>query len=368
MRAFISYSSTDRALARRIAEMLRTRGFDIWIDEGELGPGDSLASSIASAIGQINLFVVILTKYSVSSKWVKFELEQALNRMVGGEVKIAPLRFDDSEVPEYLKGQTWGDVRTDEDLVRHLNHTVRQLGVRIPMPPELIKERFEARTPVRYGLRLVPSQEFREDGFLGPEERRYVFIGDYAEQCGRSLRQILSNLWMGDAFEQVSNANLAWTAVIFEIGDLNRQRLGLMPATWKAIFRILSSKNRLGMFSPSPEERKRLGPRGRDYYEGDQEYWFDRITSRKAYEIEGKGKVSPYEMLKTHFGYDDNCFDLTGGTGIAADIDGRETLHSLFSNETRTPSRLFLVNNAAIAYINCRVQELGHVDDGLVLV
>jgi hypothetical protein len=235
-----------------------------------------------------------------------------------------------------------------------------------PMLAKSIRERYKAQTPVRYGLRLVPSQEFRKDGRLGPEERRYVFIGDYAEQCGRSLRQILSNLWMGEAFDQVSNANLAWTAVIFEIGDLNRRRLDLMPGTWKAIFRILSSKKRMPLIRASGEEKARLGSRGRDYYEGDQEYWFDRITSRKAYEIEGKEIVSPYDMLKRYFGYDDNCFDLTGGTGIAADIDGTEP-HSLFSNETRIPSRLFLVKNAAVESINCRVQELGHVDDKNVL-
>ncbi len=42
MKVFISHSSLDKDIARRIAEQYRSRGVGVWIDEGELGPGDSL--------------------------------------------------------------------------------------------------------------------------------------------------------------------------------------------------------------------------------------------------------------------------------------------------------------------------------------
>ena len=126
------------------------------------------------------------------------------------------------------------------------------------------------------------------EGLLGNYERRYVFVGDYAEQRHRTLRQILSNLLIGDAFERVSNSNVRWLALCFEIGELNSRKLDLKPATWKAALRVLSDPRRVGCFRAKNEEYTALGRPPGDYYSGDQDYWYGRlIVDVRRYTSEG---------------------------------------------------------------------------------
>ena len=265
MQVFISYSSSDRHLARKVAEVFRSRGFKVWIDEGELAPGDPLASSLASALGRVDAFVAILTSNYANSNWAKSELDRAIKRMVERNIPIIPLRFDDSPVPEVLDHLKWGDARTEEGLLSALNLAGARFGMTVPMEPAQILERYKKKLTVNYGIRLVPTPTNAADRFLGPPERKYVAIGDYAEQCGRSLRQIQSNLRFGDAFDRVLSANLQWSALIFEIGETQRGKLDLLPGTWKAVFRILASRRRLAMIEPTAEEQEALGPRPHDY-------------------------------------------------------------------------------------------------------
>ena len=354
MKSFISYSSTDRALARRVAEILRTKGVSVWLDEGELGPGDALGPKLASAIHDIDMFVVILTADAVASNWVNHELGIALTRMVEENVQLVPLRFDETEIPASLRGLIWGDGRSEQGLISALNLALKAHGHELPMSRGTIERRFTSRASLDYAVRLLPSQDFRHDGRLGADEREYVFVGDYAEQAGRSLRQILSNLWIGDAFDPVQTSNLKWTAILFEVGEVNRRKLDLMPGTWKAVFRILTAKNRLNLFDATDEENAQLGAPPRDYYAGDQNYWYSRITSNERRQSGiGRGEaLYPDTVLRTMLGLDFLCFDGSGRT----------------SGDSRpVPSRVFLLKNSYMENLNYRSQDLGHIDEGIIL-
>ena len=146
----------------------------------------------------------------------------------------------------------------------------------------------------------------------------------------------------------MQGANIRWTAIIFEIGELNRRKLDLMPGTWKAVFRLLSPRNRLALFRPSKVETAQLGRPPRDYYEGDQRYWYGRVTSglQKLVQIPGY-------VLSEQLGLDDLCFDGSGRTN---------------RRSKGVASRLFLVKNVKLEHLNCRIQELGYVDEGITLV
>ncbi len=352
MQVFISYSSADRHLARKVAEVFRARGLQVWIDEGALAPGDPLASSIARALGQVDAFVVILTCNSANSSWVKSELNQAIVHMRKRDISVIPLRFDDSPIPELVDDLKWGDARTEEGLISALNLASAHFGVTVPMEPAQILERYEKKLPVTFGIRLVPTSTNAAPRCLGPPERKYVAIGDYAEQCGRSLRQIQSNLRFGDAFDRVLSANLQWSALIFEIGATQRGKLDLLPGTWKAVFRVLASRRRLAMIEATAEEQEALGQRPHDYYEGNQDYWYNRIMDRRDSGI-GPGKVSPEKVLEECLGLYDLCFK---GAGLSE----RDSIG--------IPSRVFLVKNALLENLNAREQDLGHLNDGVLLV
>ena len=346
MRAFISYSSHDRQLARQVAELLRTRDVSVWIDEGQLGPGDSLATSLASAIGGIQMFVVILTANSIGSTWVRRELRIAVKETTEKSIQVVPLRFDDSPIPKSLRGLVWGDGRTPQGLLAAINLALRKQGKEFPLSEDALEKRFCSSASVEYAVRLVPTSEYSPDGLLGPDERKYVCAGDYAEQVGRSLRQVQSNLGIGDAFDRVESANLHWTAIVFEVGDTNRLKLDLMPGTWKAVFRILTGKKRLALFDPSESEIAQLGPRPHDYYQGDQNYWYSRIRSLSS-SHGPNDELHPDNVLKKQLGIYDLCFDGSGRLGL---------------------SRIFLLKNARLRDLNYRAQDLRSVNDGITLV
>jgi hypothetical protein len=112
MRAFLSYSSQNADLARRVAEILRVRDVEVWIDQRDLRPGDPLASALTSGISAVDYFVVLVTEASADSNWMRFELGSAIQRAVGGGLRIIPLLFGNGSIPEILAGYKW--VRCDD--------------------------------------------------------------------------------------------------------------------------------------------------------------------------------------------------------------------------------------------------------------
>lgn len=69
---FISYSSTNRAFALRIAERLE-QFFDVWIDREGIEGGMEWEEAIVAGVTNCTVFVVIVTPQSNESDWVARE-------------------------------------------------------------------------------------------------------------------------------------------------------------------------------------------------------------------------------------------------------------------------------------------------------
>jgi hypothetical protein len=239
------------------------------------------------------------------------------------------------EVPEYV-------VSKDTQPTRK--------SIKKPMTASAIQKRYLNRKAVDFAVRLIPKEDFHPDGMLGKDERKYVFIGDYNEQQGRSIRQILANLWTGDSFDRVDSMNIEWMAIIFEIGALNRKKFDIMPGTWKSVFRIVSDQKRLGLIEMSEEEKLMMGRPPRDYYSKDQLYWYNRLTTseRRYSDIYG----SDY-LIHSYFGINNLCFR---GDGITSK-----------ENSSTTPSRVFFVKNIELAKVKYRFQVFESIESDTVL-
>ena len=77
MKVFISHSEEDETLARRIADVLKKAGLDVW-DDREIFPGDNWAEKIARALNESNAMVVLLTADALKSRWVQHDISFAL--------------------------------------------------------------------------------------------------------------------------------------------------------------------------------------------------------------------------------------------------------------------------------------------------
>ena len=47
---FLSHSAKDKAVVRAVAERLREDGLRVWLDDWEIGPGDSISAKIEDGL------------------------------------------------------------------------------------------------------------------------------------------------------------------------------------------------------------------------------------------------------------------------------------------------------------------------------
>jgi TolB-like protein len=73
---FLSYSRDDQTIARRFAEGLESEGFSVWWDQA-LHPGEAFDQVTEKALEEARAVVVLWSKISVESRWVRAEATQA---------------------------------------------------------------------------------------------------------------------------------------------------------------------------------------------------------------------------------------------------------------------------------------------------
>jgi TIR domain len=111
---FVSHASQDKRIASRVAMGLKAFDYDTWYDDWELLPGDSIIDRIEVAISQTDVLLVLLSKSSVGSKWVRRELSAGLARQLSGKgVMVIPVVVEDCEIPDMLANTKYVDLRGD---------------------------------------------------------------------------------------------------------------------------------------------------------------------------------------------------------------------------------------------------------------
>ena len=68
MKLFLSHSSKDKCLARRLALDLRAANIDVWLDQWEIGVGAEIAQHVERGVDEADFVVVLLTRASVVSR------------------------------------------------------------------------------------------------------------------------------------------------------------------------------------------------------------------------------------------------------------------------------------------------------------
>jgi CheY-like chemotaxis protein len=123
-RIFISYSSDDRAFAKELASSMHKHGFQVWYDEWEIHVGDAIIQKIESGIVESSYLVIVLSPASVSSRWVREELDSAITSQITDyRIRVLPALKDDCAIPPFLKSKKYADFRHDftEGFVQLIN-------------------------------------------------------------------------------------------------------------------------------------------------------------------------------------------------------------------------------------------------------
>jgi len=112
IKLFISYSSHDKKIAQKIAKSLKNRGYRVWLDEWEIRVGDSIIDKIGKGIIGSDFLLILLSKKSVESKWVKQELNVAkMNEINKNKVFILPVLIEDCNIPSMISDKKYANLR-----------------------------------------------------------------------------------------------------------------------------------------------------------------------------------------------------------------------------------------------------------------
>src|SRR5688500_12657858 len=76
---FLSYSRADQPVARRFAEGFEREGLSVWWDQA-LSAGETFDTATEKALQDAGAVVVLWSKRSVDSRWVRSEATQADRR------------------------------------------------------------------------------------------------------------------------------------------------------------------------------------------------------------------------------------------------------------------------------------------------
>jgi hypothetical protein len=101
---FVSYSHKDAEIAKRILSRLESFHFRIWVDFGLSIAPARLKEQLSRNVRRRQIFLLLASRNSVESDWVKFEIEQAKTRggfLIGQWRDTVIVALDDDGVRLY---------------------------------------------------------------------------------------------------------------------------------------------------------------------------------------------------------------------------------------------------------------------------
>lgn len=138
---FISYSSKDKKYADKISFLLQNWGYGIWIDQIEM-KGEFIDAEIENKlyqnIGLADCLLVLISKSSTKSDWVKKEYKEAVRlKNKGKNLLIVMGILDDCKIPKILKKGKYEIV----DLRKDINQAILTFISNIPLKLQKRKDK-----------------------------------------------------------------------------------------------------------------------------------------------------------------------------------------------------------------------------------
>jgi len=114
LKVFLCYSKDDKPKVRELYYRLTADGFDAWLNDEKLMPGQDWDLEIRREVKESDAVIVCLSNSSITkSGYVQKEIRLALDiadEQPEGEIFIIPLRLEECIVPDRLKHLHWVDL------------------------------------------------------------------------------------------------------------------------------------------------------------------------------------------------------------------------------------------------------------------
>jgi hypothetical protein len=129
---FLSHSSRDKAIVRKLANDLEQAGFTVWLDEWSVRIGECIATKIENALRECRFVLLVLSPQSVASDWVNREWKAKYwVEVEEGRVRVLPVLVETCEVPLLLRTKLHVDLSKGynvglDSLVSSLNQYIAE--------------------------------------------------------------------------------------------------------------------------------------------------------------------------------------------------------------------------------------------------
>lgn len=158
MRVFLSYSTDDRQLARRLHTSLEQVGSQVW-DEAQLVPGAKWQEQVEEAIHSADIFVVLIGPHW-TNHWVQRETSAALARAAEepGKLRIVPVFLpgvDRARVPPSIQNYLGLDLTNARNIEHEFARLAASLAKKAPWLEETRSESSATSAP-RFALTRQP--------------------------------------------------------------------------------------------------------------------------------------------------------------------------------------------------------------------
>ena len=80
MKIFLSYSTKDEQIVRRLEKYISKEIIETWIDHKAIGGGSDLSRAIKNGISKSDIYFVFISQNSLNSNWVDKEIAWAMKR------------------------------------------------------------------------------------------------------------------------------------------------------------------------------------------------------------------------------------------------------------------------------------------------
>ncbi len=180
---FLSYASQDAEAARRIRDVLRAAGIEVWLDQSELRGGDAWDQHIRQQIRACALFIPIISAHTQTrlEGYFRREWRLAVDRtldMADDKPFLVPVVInddiveEDAHVPEAFRAVHWTSLPEGETSSAFAQHVSRLLERGIPGSAASSSPHQASRVGAEYERpatkpEVIPQDNCRDTGRCG---------------------------------------------------------------------------------------------------------------------------------------------------------------------------------------------------------
>lgn len=205
---FLSYKSEDRERAKSIAVILEQQDFSVWWDR-DIPIGRSVDQFIVEKLYEANCVIVLWSRKSVESDWVKDEADEGKKRGI-----LFPVLIDDVDIPlGFRRIQTarlidWKGELSHPDFERLLKSVAEKLGkTKVPEEKDGIKKEMKNTIKkysrksknLKYPVMMTPSEKALFQA-LEDEKWDWRTIGSLQNASRMTEEQVHNTLYKYDTY------------------------------------------------------------------------------------------------------------------------------------------------------------------------